>query len=205
MVEIQKIKNAESVTRLACVDCPERRQCGECKEYQSENDFRLNEWIKAGKLTTQGKCKKCMTRNRELKAFSGPRSLELPQTSFTKRMWDKPPHKCKDCMKATASSKQCAGPCGQLLPSAAYSTRMWQGDDETRKCLKCTTKSRRGFWQCSQCKSSKGTDEFSEWLAPRARKVNNGKARCNECTLSQRALQMESLKSSVAHVAKRKT
>ena len=109
MVEIQKIKNAESVTRLACVDCPERRQCGECKEYQSENDFRLNEWIKAGKLTTQGKCKKCMTRNRESKVCSGPCGFELPQSAFTSRMWLLT-HKCKSCMRTNAASRECAGP-----------------------------------------------------------------------------------------------
>ena len=155
-------------------------------------------------LCTKGKCKNCMTRNRETKACSGPCGLELPQSAFTKRMWDKPPRKCRDCMAWKVSSKKCAGACGQTLPTAAYSTRMWKEDDAVRKCLKCATKSRRGFWGCIQCKASKVKHEFSEWLAPRARKVNDGKARCNDCFREQKAWQMESMKASVTHVAKRK-
>ena len=192
-----------SLLTRVCVDCIEQRQCGECKEYKSEDHFRTGEWVKAGKLSTQGKCKKCMARNRELKACSGPCGLELPQSAFTTRMWDIPPHKCRACMRGKESSKECAGPCGQLLPLAAYSARMWKEDDKMRKCLKCATKSARGFWVCIQCKSSKVKNEFSEWLTPRARKVNNGTARCNECTLSQRASQMTSLKASLAHISKR--
>ena len=196
-----------SLLTRVCLDCIGRRQCGECGEYKSEDDFRTGEWVKAGKLSTQGKCKKCTTRNRDLKTCSGPCGLELPQSAFTTRMWNNFPFKCKGCMKAmktNSPSKKCAGPCGETLPLAAYSKRMWEEDDKMRKCLKCATKSPRGFWQCIQCKSSKAKDAFSEWLAPRARKVNDGKARCNECTSSQRELQMESLKASFAHVAKRK-
>ena len=50
-----------------CVDCMERRACDECGEYKHEEEFTPFQWKRAAWLASLSKCKKCMTRNRDMK------------------------------------------------------------------------------------------------------------------------------------------
>ena len=190
-----------SLLTRVCVDCLERRPCGKCGAHKCEDDFKPCQWKRTAWILTPGICKECMTRNREMKVCTGVCGRTLPQASFSKRMWEHPPHKCKECAQQKQTEKECAGPCGQKLPQTAYTHQMWLRSDATRKCISCTPRAVRGFWKCIECKDPKPKNDFSEWLAPRVRKSNNGTARCNECTLKQRAWQRESVAASVTHVS----
>ena len=137
-----------SLLTRVCTDCMERRACDGCGTYKCEEEFTPSQWKRAAWLASPGKCRMCMSRNRDTKMCSGDCGRELLRSAFAKRMWDHPPHKCRECAKQKQMEKQCAGPCGQKLPQEAYSTRMWQRTDSTRKCIKFASTPVRGQRMC---------------------------------------------------------
>jgi len=110
--------------------------------------------------------------------------------------------KCINCMQWNREQKACCG-CQRSLPESAYSsTRMWRRDDDRRKCKEC---SRKGVWNCTQCKRSLEICNFEAWLRPRSARKNDGTARCNTCYGDQREAERRLMQQSIAHVQKRST
>ena len=130
-------------------------------------------------------------------------------TEFTKGEWtqtskqDNSRGKCKACALRNRVVKQCTGECAQSLTSDSFTKRMWMMGDDSRKCMKCMERPKRGTWPCIECKSVKCIDDYSLWLAPRATKKNNGTARWNSCKQKQLDVQQESIRDSVVHVTKK--
>lgn len=175
-------------------------RCNNCGLWKSDASFLSSQHHGMSLLTRV--CKDCKERRRCPECHENKYEHEYSAFEWQKAAWAKKDAKCKDCMSRNRELKQCAGQCGRKLAIKAYTKRMWEADEEERKCLSCMSKCPRGHWRCIGCKGVKVVKEFSEWLAPRAQKVNNGNARCNACKEHSKMTEIASLKESVRHVVR---
>ena len=111
--------------------------------------------------------------------------------------------KCQACALRNRVVKNCSGGCAQSMALDFFTKRMWMLGDDARKCMKCMERPKRGTWACIECKVVQGMDEYSLWLAPRARKENDGTACCNSCKQRQFHMQSASMRDSITHVTKK--
>ena len=176
-------------------------RCNICGLWKSETAFACNQ--QHGMCLVRRVCADCIEKRQCSRCHE--RKEEL---GFTPREWEKASQSptlgaCKACMSRNRELKTCSGTCGRQLGVDAYTKRMWRESDELRRCLMCMPKCPRGHWKCIQCKDVKLVNDFSEWLALRTKKTNDGTARCNVCKEAQRALLQDLLKASSACVVAR--
>ena len=128
---------------------------------------------------------------------------EKPRNEYSvDRDWQHADRVCDACRAEAArvAERKACSRCGEEKLRNEYSVaRDWRHTD--RMCDACRAQQpvrRRGVWQCVRCKIPKPKDEFSDWLARRARPVNDGTARCNVCRAEEsgeaRAMAADSLR-----------
>ena len=157
-------------------------------------------------------CAECMKEKEgKTKKCAGPCQRELPLSGYSgqKMFTQKDSNRiCVECKKdKKEKTKKCSGPCQRELPLSGYSgSKMFFQRDDTRKCLECMGKKKKqGWWTCVEveCKRDKPTADFSQWLATRAHKKNDGTARCNPCFQAQNETRKRSIRDAAASVTKR--
>ena len=176
-------------------------RCNNCGLWKAEASF--SDGQQHGMRLLRRVCTDCMERRQCSKCHERKFEKDFTPGEWKNALYTQRDGKCMQCMARNCESKACAGGCGRTLASNFYTKRMWRENPAERKCLACMPKCARGQWRCIECKDVKSKNEFSDWLAPRARKVNDGMARCNICKARQHASLKETLSQSVSHVGGR--
>ena len=177
-------------------------RCNTCGLWKGEDAFTFEQ--QHGMCLLRRVCEDCLEMRKRTACTVYKSEKDFTPCQWRDTLRSPPIGKCKACMWSKSETKKCAGPCSRTLPSASFTARMWRESADLRKCLSCMPKCPRGHWRCVECKDVKPLTEYSDWLLPRARKVNNGTARCNGCQAAQQTFLHEVTNQSLVHVHKSK-
>ena len=172
----------------------------------------IGEWVEAKKPRgPQGRCLVCAERHVTepllLKRCNGRCGEELPQASFSFRMWNKvalAKIKCKQCCKAlndteNGDARECQK-CLNLLPRVHFSDGEWRGKNGRRTCRTCTTGPRalKGQWTCCKCKATYDESMFRLWKDAK-NTTKSQHCKCNKCWSTECETAMRVRLSNVTH------
>ena len=122
-------RHHRQVESRTCLDCVETNECIVCKKTKTKTDFTEQEWTNVRVATAvsryrQGKCRECMTRNKETKQCKGC-GIEKREEDYTEAAWkdwraeDDARGRCKKCMTRNKEIKECKG-CAKEQREEAY-------------------------------------------------------------------------------------
>ena len=134
-------------SELFCRSCGDKRKCRGCEEMKPHFDFTDGEWSHAAKPNhTQGRCKKCLRRQQDLRWCCGCGQHLPKEHHFSQKMWQHvkdSKRKCNACSQAPSEKKvktqPCSG-CQEELTQEYFSLHQWEKvAAKNRTCTNCQT------------------------------------------------------------------
>ena len=187
-----------------CISCVSRMQeagtpyeCMQCHCWKGEGSFAVADLTKrihriCADCVEMRSCRSC--------------GKSKPSTQFTVGEWlhagwpGSSRGVCKACRTYNQDMKKCSL-CLVRKERTQVSPWYWKNGGTDLRCLACM-RNPVDAWKCVACKETLPKTEFSEWLAGRKVKKNDGKARCNVCKRTAQAEQRRVARDSAKFIQK---